>query len=119
MKAFIVDDDGFIRQTLRVLLSELKIQVVGEAINGQDALTHLGVHDVDVVFLDIVMPGMSGMEVLQQITRLKPNVKVIMISSEATKETVQEAIKQGAAGFVAKPFSANMVIKNLNAILKK
>ena len=105
IKALIVDDDEITRILLRSMLRQNNINVVGEAKNGADAQELCGKFRPDILFLDINMPKINGMEALKAIKINHPDISVIMISSDATLENVKEACTQGADNFIVKPFS--------------
>ncbi|MDH5544381.1 MAG: response regulator [Gammaproteobacteria bacterium] len=118
MKALIVDDDSFIRQVLRMILSELSIEVVHESFSVKDADISIKSHQADVVFLDIMLPDGSGLDLIEPARKALPNAKILMISGNATQEKVKEAVDKGASGFIVKPFNANVVVKNIANALK-
>lgn len=68
----------------------------------------------DVVFLDVVMPEMDGLETLQNIKRDYPEIIVVMITGNPSKENVQESIQGGASGFIIKPFNSAKVLETLH-----
>lgn len=113
MNALIIDDDSFIRQVLKMILDELSISVLHESSSLADARDALKSHSADVIFLDIMLPDGSGLDLIPDIKELVPDGKIIMISGNATEGSVKEAIKRGASGFVVKPFNANNVVKNI------
>jgi two-component system chemotaxis response regulator CheY len=112
-KVIIVDDDNFIREALRLILRQKKCDILAEVSDGQKLLAALRKNKPDYIFLDIKMPGMSGIEVLEELRKENNPAKVIMISGAATKESVQMALKLGAVGFVVKPFNPAAVYKVL------
>ncbi len=113
----VVDDESSIRKTLKDIL-EFEKHVVELASNGQEALDFIRDEEFDAVLLDIKMPGMDGLEVLEKIMQEK-DVPVIMISGHGTIETAVEAIKKGAFDFIVKPPDLNrLLITVRNAIDK-
>ena len=113
-KILIVDDNDVMRALLRGILRNEDYQVVGEARNGIQALEMVERMTPDVVCLDVIMPEMNGLETLKIIKRDFPQVSVIMITGNASKENVQEALELGANGFVVKPFNAAKVLEALS-----
>ncbi|MEZ4529302.1 MAG: response regulator [Desulfobacterales bacterium] len=104
-KAFlIVDDEKNIRLTLSQSLEPMGIPAE-TAVNGEEALQKLGERQFTLVFLDLKMPGMDGMEVLRRIREDWPGIRVIVITAHGTIETAVEAMKLGAADFIQKPFA--------------
>lgn len=107
--AVIVDDDANLRALLRVILHAEGWAVTGEAGNGEQAIEQCKALRPDVVCLDVMMPGMSGLEVLNVLHQEVPESRVVMITSDASMNTVREAIGHGAAGYIVKPFNAKRV----------
>lgn len=102
----IVDDHAVVRQGLRTFL-ELQddIEVVGEAENGAQAVDQTRQHGPDVVLMDLVMPEMDGIEATRRISALRPDTKVIALTSFAADDKVFPAIKAGASGYQLKDVS--------------
>ena len=117
-KVLIVDDNDLMRTLLRGILRSESCQVVGEAKNGTIALELVERSFPDVVFLDVMMPEMDGLEVLQHIKENHPHIKVIMITGNPSVENVQESIQGGAAGFIVKPFNTARVLDTLHKALQ-
>lgn len=107
-RILVVDDESSIRRTLKDILEFEKHQVE-VASNGQEALDTIADEDFDVVLLDIKMPEMDGIEVLERITKMK-DVPVVMISGHGTIETAVEAIRKGAYDFIVKPPDLNRLL---------
>ena len=117
-KVLIVDDNDLMRTLLRGILRGENCQVVGEAKNGTIALDLVERTFPDVVFLDVMMPEMDGLEALQYIKERHPRIKVIMITGNPSVENVQESIQGGAAGFIVKPFNTARVLDTLHKALQ-
>ncbi len=99
----VTDDHPIVRNGLKLILSdEPDMKVVCEACNGLDALAKLKTNKVDVVILDISMPGMSGLEVLVQIRNLYPELPVLMLSVLSEEVFAAKTLKAGASGFIHK-----------------
>jgi two-component system chemotaxis response regulator CheY len=109
-----VDDDNLMREMLKAILRSEEYLVVGEASNGEDALTQCAKLKPRLVLLDINMPKMDGLHVLEAIHQSQPETKVIMVSASATMDKINEAIKLGAVGFVVKPFNAARVLDKVS-----
>jgi DNA-binding NtrC family response regulator len=117
-KILVVDDESSIRRTLKEILEFEKYEV-DLAANGMDALDLAKSHPYDAILLDIKMPEMDGMEVLEKL-QLLIDCPVVMISGHGTIETAVEAIKKGAYDFIVKPPDLNrLLITVRNAIDKK
>lgn len=109
MKVLIIDDERAIRRALREILEFEQIQVQ-EAENGKDGIELLRSNSFDLVFSDIKMPTMDGMEVLTAIQTEKIDVPIVMISGHGNVETAVQAIKQGAFDFIEKPLDLNRIL---------
>jgi len=99
----IVDDEKNIRLTLFHTLESLELEIE-TAMNGEEALSKMKEKLYNIILLDLKMPGMDGMEVLRQVRRIYPNIRVIIISAHGTVESAVEALKLGAVDFIEKPF---------------
>ena len=114
----IIDDEKSIRRTLREILEYEKYKVE-EADNGQDGLDMIKNNPYDVVLLDIKMPKMDGMEVLEKAQILAPDVPIIMISGHGNVETAVEAVKKGAYDYISKPPDLNRLLITIRNALDK
>jgi DNA-binding NtrC family response regulator len=114
----IVDDEKSIRKTLREIL-EYESYHVDEAQDGAEALKMIKDGDYDCVLLDIKMPKMDGMEVLEKLTQQQSDVPVIMVSGHGTIDTAVEAVKKGAFDFVSKPMDLNRLLITVRNALDK
>ncbi|WP_026651017.1 response regulator [Butyrivibrio proteoclasticus] len=106
----IVDDSRTSRRILRDILERAGYNVVGEAVNGQEGFDQYVKLTPDIVTMDITMPEMDGIECLKLIRKNNPNAKVVMVTAAGQKEKMMEAVKIGAAEFVAKPFVEETVL---------
>lgn len=105
----VVDDEASIRRTLREIL-EYEDFVVEEAEDGEEALTAIHEHQYDLVLLDVKMPKIDGMDVLEEISSEVTDLPVVMISGHGTIETAVEATKLGAYDFIEKPPDLNRLL---------
>ncbi len=117
-KILIVDDNDLMRTLLRGILRNENCQVIGEARNGSVALESIARNKPDIVFLDVVMPEMDGLEALQNIKSKYPEIIVVMITGNPSKENVEESIQGGASGFIIKPFNSAKVLDTLNRVMQ-
>ncbi|MGZ8466613.1 MAG: sigma-54-dependent transcriptional regulator [Candidatus Binatia bacterium] len=104
----VVDDDPYIQEALKDRLESLGYQVM-QATDGKQALEMIGQQTPQMAFLDIEMTGMNGMEVLKELRRQEKDFPVIMITAYGTIDIAVEAMKEGAADFVAKPFKGSHI----------
>lgn len=112
MKVLVVDDERAIRNSLKEILMDESYDV-DTAEDGTVALDKIGKEKFDVVFCDIKMPGMDGIEVLDKIKEIGADCAVVMISGHADIDTAVECIKKGAFDFVQKPLDLNRVLITL------
>lgn len=112
----IVDDNDMMRGILRSMLRGDVYEVIGEARNGVLAVEMAGRLKPDIVCLDVVIPEKNGLDALCEIKVARPETEVVMITSNADPETVQESIQNGASGFIIKPFNAARVLDTLEKV---
>lgn len=103
LRMFIADDESIIRIDLREMLSEMGHEVVGEATTGKEAVWKILELDPDLVFLDIKMPIMDGLEALSKINEQKL-YPVIILTAFSEKDLIEKAVKLGAKAYIVKPF---------------
>jgi two-component system chemotaxis response regulator CheY len=121
MKLLTVDDFSTMRRIIRNILRQIGYSNIAEAETGGAALNTLQTQDIDFVISDWNMPGMSGLELLQAIRaddKLK-NIPVLMVTAEALKDNVVEALKAGVNGYIVKPFTAETLKEKIDAIFEK
>lgn len=114
----IIDDEKSIRNVLKDILQHEGYQVE-EAPDGEQGIKLFSSKSFDLVLCDIKMPKIDGMDVLQQIMELNPEVPVIMISGHGTIETAVEAVKKGAFDFISKPPDLNRLLITIRNALDK
>ena len=114
----LIDDEKSIRNVLKDILQHEGYRIE-EAADGEQGLQKMAVQPFDLVLCDIKMPKMDGLEVLQQIMQLQPDVPVIMISGHGTIETAVDAVKKGAFDFIAKPPDLNRLLITIRNALDK
>jgi DNA-binding NarL/FixJ family response regulator len=103
IRVLIAEDHALVRAGLeRLLTGLLGIEVVAVATNGRDALAMVDELDVDVVLMDITMPGLNGLGALARMTADHPDIRVIVLSMHDNEEYVGQALKAGAAGYLLK-----------------
>ena len=112
----IVDDNDMMRSILRSMLRGDLYEVIGEARNGLLAVEMAGRLKPDIVCLDVIMPEKNGLDALCEIKVARPETEVVMITSNADPETVQESIQNGASGFIIKPFNAARILDTLEKV---
>lgn len=113
----IADDSSIMRDLLSMILKSIGINIVGEALDGQEIVNMVEQHQPHAICLDLEMPNVSGMEALDKIKDKYPQIKVIIISGHTDHDKVKRAIELGASGFIIKPFEAQQVIQTIQKIL--
>lgn len=101
--AVIVDDNGAIRLLLKGLLIELGLDVVAQVANGEEAIRAAATHHPTVLFLDVDMPVLSGLEALPRILESSPGTAVVMVTGDTSRSIVEKAAGLGARGYIVKP----------------
>lgn len=117
-KILLVDDEKSIRRTLREILEFEKFEIT-EATDGLDALAQVKKVDFDVILLDIKMPKMDGMDTLERLQILVPDIPVIMISGHGNIETAVDAVRKGAFDFISKPPDLNRLLITIRNAMDK
>lgn len=111
-KLMIVDDSSIIRQMIENSLTSQNIEVVGTAADGKAAIELFKELKPEIVTLDITMPEIDGLTVLEELLKIDPDVKVMVITALSDKSTGIKAIKLGAKSFLGKPFTEEKLKKN-------
>lgn len=120
MKVLVVDDMSTMRRIVKNILKQLGFNNLEEAENGQDALGKLKVEPYGFVVSDWNMPVMMGIDMLRAIRadeKLK-HIPVLMVTAEAQKENLMEAIQAGVSNYIVKPFTAETMQEKINKIFK-
>ncbi len=113
----IVDDETGPRESLRMILKPgYKIHAVE---NGHKAIKFVTENKVDLVTLDLKMPGMSGIDTLREIKKLQPEIEAVVITGYGTLDNAQEALRYGAVDFISKPFNSAEVLATVGKALER
>lgn len=122
IKFLVVDDEKGVVKELKDLL-ELRDYKVFSATSGEEALSIVKKEKPNIIILDILMPGMDGIEVLREIKKTHPKIRVIMLTAVEDEGTKKMALSLGASGYLTKPYSfeevINMSRKIINEICKE
>jgi two-component system chemotaxis response regulator CheY len=117
VNVLIVDDLAFIKIVLRDIIEKAGFRVVGEASNGEQAITMYQDTRPDVVLMDITMPGMDGLTALRRIREIDDAARVIICSALGQQQLIVQAIQLGAKDFIVKPFQPRRVVAALKKAL--
>ncbi len=113
-KVMIVDDSPFVYETMKAFMEASDFSVAGYAKSGEDALTMYGDILPDIVTMDIILPGMDGLETATAIMEKWPDARILMVSSLAYDDTIEKAKEIGAKSFICKPIEQEELINALN-----
>ncbi|HTC62013.1 MAG TPA: response regulator [Candidatus Saccharimonadales bacterium] len=117
-RILIADDHDVLRRGIRTMIeSDPGLEVCGEAVDGKDALEKTLSQGPDLVILDINMPVMNGLDVLRQIVRHRPKIKVLAFSVHDSKQIVEETLAAGAHGYLSKATAGQHLVHEVRALL--
>lgn len=117
IRVVLADDHVFVRDGIKSILeNEVNIQVVGEAIDGLDALKVVEAHNPDLLIVDIRMPYLTGIEVVEKLRSQNNTVKIVVLSMHESEEYVLKSIKAGADGYLLKGSSKEEFLKALHIV---
>lgn len=119
IRVMIVDDQGLIRDGLKMILSLSEdIEVVGEAVNGEEAIDMLSRVNPDVILMDIRMPVLNGVEATKIIKEKFSEVKILILTTFNEDEYIFEGLKYGADGYMLKDVKSDEIIKAIKEVYK-
>lgn len=110
-KIMIVDDALFMRKTIRKILEANGLENIVEMADGESALLAFELEKPELVILDITMPGMSGLEVLERMIQIAPQARIVMCSAMGQEMMIFKAMDLGARYFIVKPFKQEEFMK--------
>ncbi len=118
MRIVIVDDHELVREGLKkVLLKEPGIQLVGEASNALELFKLLEETEVDLVVLDITMPGRSGLDIISELKSLNNRIRILILSMHPEERFALRALKAGASGYLSKEAAARELVTAIRKIM--
>lgn len=118
-RLMIVDDSSVMRRTIEKNLVDYDLEIIGQAANGVEAVEMAMKERPDVVTLDITMPEMDGIACLEELMKINPDTKVMIITALADKLTGLTALDKGARGFMYKPVNADDLARAFDKLLKR
>ena len=117
IKVLMVDDHIMVREGIKRIIDDTNdIDIVAEAASGEEALKTLNNIGVDIVLLDISMPGKNGIQTLKEIKKHNPKMKVLMLSMHAEEQYAMRAIKAGASGYLTKDSASEKLVTAIRKI---
>src|SRR5258706_3608575 len=119
IKILLVDDHQLIREGIRSMLKDSKdIEITGSVSSGEDAINEVRSHRPDVILMDIVMGGMTGIEATRWIKEDEPDIKIVLVTMEISKEYVSAGIKSGVNGYLPKDVDRETLLNAIYAVHK-
>ncbi|OQY22650.1 MAG: hypothetical protein B6I34_05620 [Anaerolineaceae bacterium 4572_32.1] len=119
IRVLITDDHAIVRKGIRALLAtEPDIEVVGEAKDGREAIAKTRQLHPDVILMDLVMPGMNGLEAIRRITARRPGTRILVLTSFAGDDKVFPAIEAGALGYMLKDSSPEELVQAIRRVYR-
>jgi two-component system, NarL family, response regulator LiaR len=117
IRVLIADDHAVVRQGLRTFL-ELQddIEVVADVADGEAALSAVEAHEPDVVLMDLVMPGVGGIEAIRRLRKLRPQTRVLVLTSFLDDEKLFPAVRAGAAGYLLKDVEPAELVRAIHTV---
>ena len=119
MKILVVDDSVVMRRIMMNALGQAGWTEIDQAVDGADGVAKVMAGEYDLVLMDWNMPNLLGIDAVKQIRANGKKVPVIMVTTEAEKSRVVEALKAGANNYVIKPFQPKVIISKIQDVLKK
>jgi DNA-binding NarL/FixJ family response regulator len=118
-RILLADDHTVVRQGLRFILdSESDLEVVAEASNGNEAVARALKDDIDLAILDIAMPTMTGLQAARELSRRRPDLKMLILSMHDDEGYLYEALKAGTAGYVLKSVADRDLVEAVRAAMR-
>lgn len=114
-RVLVVDDEEFIIQMFKDALDVSTVEVFGEP-NGFRAMVRLNQEEFDIIFLDIMMPGLNGVQTVSELKQIRPDTPVVMITGYADETLLEQARANGAAECLIKPFGVTTILETLDAL---
>ena len=115
-KVLIVEDSSYLRATLKNHLLQGGHEIVGELVDGNEVLKFIQQLVPEIIFLDIILPGLIGLDIIKLVKDKFPEIKIIIISVLEDLSIQKEALQSGASAYVCKPFSESMLTKAISSI---
>ena len=116
-RVMVVDDSRIVQLQLKKILADTEYQIVAFCQSGEEALEKYSEVQPDLVTMDILMPGIDGLETARQLLKAHPHARILMVSSLAYDDTINEAHDVGVKGFVYKPFERSQILESMSHAL--
>jgi two-component system chemotaxis response regulator CheY len=116
-RLLLIDDSEFARDLLKLILEGEGHVVVGEAADGIEGVEKFKILRPDLVILDMILPGMNGLKVLQAIRAVDEDAKVLILSADGQEDSVRTTAKEGVDGYIIKPYKKQVLIKEVSNLI--
>ncbi|MCP5105601.1 MAG: response regulator [bacterium] len=116
MKFLVVDDSSTMRRIIKNSLKRIGFEDIIEAENGKDALEKFG--EADIILTDWNMPEMDGLEFVKRVRQTNTTIPILMVTTNAAKDDIVEALKNGVNNYIVKPFTPETLKEKVEAVLK-
>ncbi|CAN5629297.1 response regulator transcription factor [soil metagenome] len=113
LRVMLVDDHALVRSAVRQAISAADVELVGEAASAEEALALAPVLRPDIMLLDIDLPGMGGLQLLQELAPRLPQTKIVMLTVSSSERDLLDAVARGAAGYLTKDLSPEALLRTL------
>ncbi|HSH21102.1 MAG TPA: response regulator transcription factor, partial [Candidatus Caenarcaniphilales bacterium] len=113
LRVMLVDDHALVRSAVRQAISAPDVELVGEAATAEEALALAPLLRPDVVLLDIDLPGMTGVQLVQELAPRLPQTKIVMLTVSSSERDLLDAVARGAAGYLTKDLSPEALLRSL------
>ena len=117
-RLLLIDDSQYARELLKLILEEGGHIVVGEAANGIEGVEKYMSLKPDLVILDMIMPRLNGLHTLQAIRAYDNGARILVISTDNQEEHVRKTVKEGADGYISKPYKKRIVLEEVSHLLE-
>ena len=117
-RLMIVDDSNIIRNRIQRIYNSDEFMLVATASNCEEAIDKFSVHRPEVVTMDLTMPHMDGLECIEKLVTMAPEVRILVVSALSDKATGIKALELGASGFLCKPFSEEELVESLYELVQ-
>jgi two-component system invasion response regulator UvrY len=119
IKIMIADDHTIVREGLKQILADIPdLAVVEEAKNGEEVIAKVGMKDIDIILLDISLPGRSGLDVLRQLKHRKPGLPVLILSMYPEEQYAVRSIRAGASGYLTKESASTELVEAIRTVAR-
>ena len=114
-----VDDAEYAKDLMGLFLTEGGHEIAGVAGDGYEGIEKYKQLKPDLVILDVIMPRMGGMECLEEIRKIDPKAKILIVSADGQEEHVRRLVREGALGYITKPYKKEAVLAEIKTILNR